>query len=119
MSLIRCHECNAEISDLALSCPKCGAPPTSAIKQGKHNQKMITLNNELSRITAKNRNAKIVILVITVGFGIATFRWHSILDSMLCCGFFLAMLIANPYDRSMKKIKQRININDRLYDSLK
>ena len=26
MSLIKCSECNSEVSDKAVSCPKCGAP---------------------------------------------------------------------------------------------
>ena len=119
MSLIRCHECNAEISDLAFSCPKCGAPPKSAIKQSKHNEKIIKLNSELAHIAVKNRNAKFVILVLIFVVGIATFVQQRIIDSVFVCGFFLAMLIANPYHYSMKKIKRRMEITDRLYDSLK
>jgi len=26
MALVNCNECNAEISDQAISCPKCGCP---------------------------------------------------------------------------------------------
>ena len=112
MSLIRCHECNAEISDLALSCPKCGTPPKSVIKQSKHNEKISNLNNELSLISVKNRNAKIVSLVLIVGVGIATIP-DNITECGWCFGLFFVMLISDPYHYSMKKIKRRIKIEDR------
>jgi uncharacterized membrane protein YvbJ len=32
MALINCNECNAQISDKANNCPKCGAPVTVKIK---------------------------------------------------------------------------------------
>src|SRR5204862_8215782 len=31
MALIRCYECDKEMSSLATACPSCGAPPRSAI----------------------------------------------------------------------------------------
>jgi hypothetical protein len=120
VSLIRCHECDAEISDIAFSCPKWGAPPKSAIKQSKHNQKIVALNNDLSRITEKNRKTKIVILVLIVVYGIATFGQQTIVDTVMYFGIFLAMLISKgPYHYWVKKIKRRIEINERLHDSMK
>lgn len=32
MALIKCTECGAEISDLATTCPKCGAPLTENVE---------------------------------------------------------------------------------------
>jgi predicted nucleic acid-binding Zn ribbon protein len=33
MALIQCHECSAQISDHARTCPKCGAPVIATIKR--------------------------------------------------------------------------------------
>lgn len=116
MSLIRCHECDAEISELVFSCPKCGAPPKGAIKQSKHDQKIVAHYNDLSRITEKNRKTKIVILVLIVVYGIATFRQQTIVETVMYFGIFLAMLISKgPYHYWVKKIKRRIEINETLY----
>ena len=43
MSLIRCRECNSEISDKAMVCPKCGAPLNMASKK---------LNEDKVRLTS-------------------------------------------------------------------
>ena len=33
MALVACRECGTEISDQALACPKCGAPPKLTVKR--------------------------------------------------------------------------------------
>jgi hypothetical protein len=33
MALIQCHECRAQVSDHAGTCPKCGAPVIATIKR--------------------------------------------------------------------------------------
>ena len=92
--------------------------PKSGINQSKHNQKIVALNNDLSRITEKNRKAKIVILVLIAVYGVATFGQQTMVDTVLYFGFFLAMLILNPYQYWIKKAKRRIETNERLHDSM-
>jgi len=80
---------------------------------------MTNLNDKLIRIEDKNRKAKLIILLLVVVFGIATFWNQTILETVLCFGFFLAMLFSNPYHYSIKKIKRQMEIKERLQDSLK
>jgi len=35
MALIKCHECQGQVSDHARTCPHCGAPVIATIKRGK------------------------------------------------------------------------------------
>ena len=118
MSLIRCHECDAEISNLVFDCPKCGAPPKSGINQSKHNQKIVALNNDLSRISEKNRKTKIVILVLIAVYGVATFGQQTMVETLMYFGIFLAILISDPFHYWIKKAKRRIETNERLHDSM-
>ena len=59
MALIRCPECELQVSDKALSCPHCGYPMTSAAPKKSKSTKRMKLPNGFGRITEiKNRNLR-------------------------------------------------------------
>lgn len=59
MALIRCPECELQVSDKALSCPHCGYPMTSAAPKKSKSTKRMKLPNGFGQITEiKNRNLR-------------------------------------------------------------
>lgn len=59
MALIRCPECELQVSDKALSCPHCGYPLTSAAPKKSKSTKRMKLPNGFGQITEiKNRNLR-------------------------------------------------------------
>ena len=124
MSLIRCHECDSEISELAVSCPNCGAPSKSQLKLGKHHAKMFELQNELDEITTKNLRLKALLLCVAfvLGFLLAfeTIKSNSSIEG-LCAGplIFMIILISNPYHSSLKRLRNKIKIQSRIFESMK
>ena len=102
-----------------MSCPKCGAPSKDSIKQNKHANTMIELNNQLSQIMNKNRKAKIILLVLIAVLAIPTYRYEGIVGSTMCCVAFLVILISDPYHNSIKKKKRRMKIETRFNDASK
>lgn len=63
MALIKCSECNNEVSDKAISCPKCGAPI--------ENNERIAVGEILNTIQETSKKFKlqslISYLIITIG----------------------------------------------------
>lgn len=59
MALIRCPECELQVSDKALSCPHCGYPMTSAAPKKSKSTKRMKLPNGFGQIAEiKNRNLR-------------------------------------------------------------
>ena len=119
MGLIRCHECDSEISELAVSCPNCGAPSKSQLNLDRHNSKMVELHNELNKITTKNRQLKALLLCAVFALGFGTLFWGTIKE----CGVFLLLsmviIISDPYHYSLKKLRNKIKIQSRIFESKK
>jgi FtsH-binding integral membrane protein len=68
MSLVNCHECNHEVSSLAQSCPKCGAPVAEL-----YTAKMIGTPTMVTETTSKSLKIHIVystllLLLFITGF---------------------------------------------------
>lgn len=67
MSLIKCTECGKEISDLAISCPNCGAPVTQEIT-GSTNTPHVETSSQAQekRPKKKGRCLKTILIVLGV-----------------------------------------------------
>ena len=119
MSLVPCHECGTEISDIAFSCPKCGAPSKDAIKQNKHTNTMMEHSSQLERIYKKNRVAKILIFALGLVYVMWCFSYGEIFYGIFCFAGIGTIILSNPYHYPIKKLKKRMKIETSFHDSIK
>ena len=76
MALIKCSECGKEISDKAVSCPKCGNPinekkEKTTNKKVENNTNTFKTSNGINNFFIKNKILLIIISTVIVGiFGL-------------------------------------------------
>lgn len=80
MALIKCSECGNRVSDLAKSCPNCGAP--------------INENENTIEFTSKNLKAHSFMsnFLILIGFIVAAYIADGRLDAGLNVGYFIMLI---------------------------
>lgn len=66
MAIINCSECNSQISDKALACPKCGATSSAKLK---HIKSITELSNSEKKSKAKTR---LVLIAVGIAFILST-----------------------------------------------
>lgn len=66
MSLIKCTECGKEISDLAISCPNCGAPVTQEIT-GSTNTPHVETSSQAQEKRPKKKGSCLKTILIVLG----------------------------------------------------
>lgn len=90
MAIIKCPECQNEVSDKATACPKCGCPITNALEEKTEQV------NEQEKENTKNSKKKVVKTVCIVA-GIVI---------VLCVAVFVMYYIANKEQISISKAEE-------------
>jgi len=103
MALIKCIECNGEISDRAILCPHCGSPTDKT-------ESMISSSNTDSKISVFSKaffNGLLNVFIITAWVAAITFSFFLILTTIFPesrIGVFASEVIENSFDYVDKKL---------------
>ena len=73
MSLIKCTECGADISDKAKACPKCGCPIGTNLVAVPESYEMVQAQNESTKSNKKKLWTILVILIVAITASVAWF----------------------------------------------
>lgn len=102
MALISCYECKEQVSEIAESCPKCGAPVVSEIKQ--HVAEVVS-NNHLSSLLFFGPIIWLAVAAYLEGpDGFARdFRWARWIMAAGVAFYLLSEFVRNLKERKLRK----------------
>lgn len=87
MALINCTECQGQVSELAKSCPHCGAPIKDIVDTGSEGERLTT-----TQVTSKALKEKVAIAYIIMLIGIGFMGFSPWIDYGFRIGFCITLL---------------------------